>query len=384
MKKFSFFLLILLLTRVGTSYAAPNDGTTLDFQNFFLGNSANPNVNVNQVLALLVGPEGQPGPAGVAGRDGFVGMNGQDGKDGLPGAPGPVGPQGADGPAGASVVAVVLNVGDPDCANGGSKFISGDGSTAFACNGAAGATGAPGATGAQGPQGLQGLQGEPGEGVVVDTSADGLALVAEECENGGRAYRDGDGNLSSVCNGTGGTGGGGSLSQGQISVSSCDDDADLVPIYEYKKYDGNKREFILEGFKLAGLNYKCFGIGYRAELRFNIQDPANDSDTSPPNLLGAEYAKGDDFICRFTVDTGNSLNEDAKDKIRISEGDAYAPTDTDEVDLIFKLQQSASVNENQVFVVPSCSKNTVTIPDIFDFLISSRDLGDQVSVQFTR
>ena len=50
MKKFSFFLLILLLTRVGTSYAAPNDGTTLDFQNFFLGDSANPNVNVNQVL----------------------------------------------------------------------------------------------------------------------------------------------------------------------------------------------------------------------------------------------------------------------------------------------------------------------------------------------
>ena len=34
MKKFSFFLLILLLTRVGTTYAAPNNGTTLDFQNF--------------------------------------------------------------------------------------------------------------------------------------------------------------------------------------------------------------------------------------------------------------------------------------------------------------------------------------------------------------
>ena len=203
MKKFSFFLLILLLTRVGTSYAAPNDGTTLDFQNFFLGSSTKANVNVNQVLALLVGPEGEPGAAGVAGRDGFVGMNGQDGKDGLPGAPGPVGPQGADGPAGESVVAVVLNVGDPDCANGGSKFISGDGSTAFACNGATGATGA---TGAQGPQGLQ---GEPGEGVVIDTTAPGLALVAANCESGGRAFRDGDGNLTYLCNGTGGTGGGG-------------------------------------------------------------------------------------------------------------------------------------------------------------------------------
>jgi len=381
MKKFSFFLLILLLTRVGTSYAAPNDGTTLDFQNFFLGSSANPNVNVNQVLALLVGPEGQPGPAGVAGRDGFVGMNGQDGKEGLPGAPGPVGPQGADGPAGESVVAVVLNVGDPDCANGGSKFISGDGSTAFACNGVAGATGAtgaPGAPGAQGPQGLQGLQGEPGEGVVVDTSPDGLALVATECESGGRAFRDGNGILTAVCNGTGGTGG--SLSQGQISVSSCDDDADLTPIYEYKKYDGNKREFILEGFKLSNLDFKCLGSGYKAELRFNIQDPASNSDTSPPNLLGAEYAKGDDFICRFTINSG--ANNRAVELIKNSKGDAYTPVDADEVDLIFKLQESAN-ETNQVPVKPGCSKNTVTIPDIFEFLISSRDLGNQVSVQFT-
>ena len=283
MKKFSFFLLILLLTRVGTTYAAPNDGTTLDFQNFFLGNSANPNVNVNQVLALLVGPEGQPGPAGVAGRDGFVGMNGQDGKDGLPGAPGPVGPQGADGPAGASVVAVVLNVGDPDCANGGSKFISGDGSTAFACNGVAGATGA---TGAQGPQGLQGLQGEPGEGVVIDTSAAGIALVEANCESGGQAFRDGDGNLTYVCNGTGGTGGG--FSAGINGLAGC---SEIVEFSVIHHFDNSAKEFLLDGFKLKGLNVACLNVGNFASLNFSIQD------SGAVNYAQPRYESGDSISC---------------------------------------------------------------------------------------
>ena len=39
MKKFSFFLIVLLLTRVGTTYAAPDTTKGLDIQNFFLGSS---------------------------------------------------------------------------------------------------------------------------------------------------------------------------------------------------------------------------------------------------------------------------------------------------------------------------------------------------------
>jgi len=370
-KKFSFFLLILVLTRVGTTYAAPNNGTTLDFQNFFLGSSAKSNVNVNQVLALLVGPEGKPGPAGVAGKDGFVGMNGQDGKDGLPGAPGPVGPQGPAGPAGASVIAVALNAGDTNCANGGSKFIAGDGTNTFACNGATGAAGA------------QGIQGIPGKSVVLDESAAGQLLVQNNCENGGKAFKDGNDTLTYVCNGTGGTGG--TLSEGQIAVSSCDDNADLTPIYQYKKYDGNKREFILNGFKLANLNFKCLGIGYKAELRFNINDNSIVGLPAPTTgHLGFDYSAGDDFVCKFTVNQdANNINSDAIAAIRIAKGNTYSPIDNDEVDFIFKLQD-ITVNNDQVSVKSDCLKNTVAIPNIYEFLISTRDLGDQVSIQFVK
>jgi hypothetical protein len=382
MKKFSFFLLILVLTRVGTTYAAPNNGTTLDFQNFFLGSSAKPNVNVNQVLALLVGPAGKPGPAGVAGKDGFVGMNGQDGKDGLPGAPGPVGPQGPAGPAGASVIAVALNAGDTNCANGGSKFIAGDGTNTFACNGANGANGA------------DGRQGDPGKSVVNVSAQDGIVVngvkvvdisgpTGGNCTSGGQAYRDGNGLVSYICNGTGGTGG--TLSQGQIAVSSCDDSADLTPIYQYKKYDGNKREFILNGFKLANLNFKCLGIGYKAELRFNINDTSIVGLPAPTTgHLGFDYSAGDDFVCKFTVNQEtNNINEDAIAAIRIAKGNSYSPKDDDEVDFIFKLQDIA-VNNDQVSVKSDCLKNTVAIPNIYEFLISTRDLGDQVSIQFVK
>jgi len=85
MKKFSFFLLVLLISRIGFAYASPGSSQVLNIQSFFLGNQSFSNVNVNQVLAVLVGPQGAPGAAGAAGRDGFVGMNGQDGKMALMG-----------------------------------------------------------------------------------------------------------------------------------------------------------------------------------------------------------------------------------------------------------------------------------------------------------
>lgn len=355
MKKFSFFLLILLLTRVGTSYAAPNDGTTLDFQNFFLGDSANPNVNVNQVLALLVGPEGQPGPAGVAGRDGFVGMNGQDGKDGLPGAPGPVGPQGADGPAGESVVAVVLNVGDANCANGGSKFISGDGTTAYACNGAAGAAGATGATGAQGPQGLQ---GEPGEGVVVDTSPAGLALVASECESGGKAFRDGDGNLTYLCNGTGGTGGGG-FSAGINGLAGC---SEIVEFSVIHHFDNSVKEFLLDGFKLKGLNVACLNVGNFASLNFSIQNSGTVNYTQP------RYVAGDSISCSDLITA------------EIRSAALAAKNESDELEFIFG--DVSEPGAGQFELNPTCTIER-TSATILLSQISSRDLGDTVAFQFT-
>ena len=97
MKKTVFFLILLIFSRIGVSYAA---GTNpIGIGDFFTGNNiANlSNANINQVLGLLVGPSGTPGPAGVAGKDGLNGLNGING---MPGAPGATGATGATGPAG--------------------------------------------------------------------------------------------------------------------------------------------------------------------------------------------------------------------------------------------------------------------------------------------
>jgi len=98
MKRFITLLLVLSLFKIGTAYAATPTNTN-DNSRIIFGTTKSKNANVNQVLALLVGPQGRIGPVGLAGPRGFQGINGQDG---LPGAPGPVGPAGATGPAGAS------------------------------------------------------------------------------------------------------------------------------------------------------------------------------------------------------------------------------------------------------------------------------------------
>jgi hypothetical protein len=131
MKKMTLFLAILIFSRIGIAYGA--DLAPNGLQNFFLGSTNAGAGNVNQVLALLVGPSGPPGPAGVAGRDGFVGMNGVDG---MPGAPGATGQTGAPGTPG--VPGVQGLPGTP---------------------GAAGAPGTPGAAGAPGPAGPAGPAG---------------------------------------------------------------------------------------------------------------------------------------------------------------------------------------------------------------------------------
>jgi hypothetical protein len=98
MKKMTLFLAILILSRVGIAFGA--DVAPNGLQNFFLGTSNANSANINQVLALLVGPAGPPGAAGVAGRDGFRGLNGAPGPAGVPGPAGPVGPAGTAGAAG--------------------------------------------------------------------------------------------------------------------------------------------------------------------------------------------------------------------------------------------------------------------------------------------
>ena len=147
MKKFAVILVILSLTRIGVAYADTTNGA--DSQNFIFG-TKNSAANLNQVLALLVGPKGDPGPAGVAGKDGLIGMDGKDGKDGkdglngingLDGAPGAVGQTGAGG---ASVLAVSFTGVQGGCTAGGVKFTDGAGKITFACNGINGTDGQSG------------------------------------------------------------------------------------------------------------------------------------------------------------------------------------------------------------------------------------------------
>ena len=112
MKKMTLFLAILIFSRIGIAYGA--DLAPNGLQNFFLGSTNASAGNINQVLALLVGPAGPPGPAGVAGRDGFVGINGVDGMPGAPGATGEAGPQGAQGVPGVQGLPGATGGGEPN------------------------------------------------------------------------------------------------------------------------------------------------------------------------------------------------------------------------------------------------------------------------------
>ena len=99
-------MIFLIFTRIGMSFgisAAP-----IGIGNFFLGAPSITESNLNQVLGLLVGSDGQPGQAGVSGANGINGINGLpgvSGAQGLPGAQGVKGDPGAPGTPGVAGVA---------------------------------------------------------------------------------------------------------------------------------------------------------------------------------------------------------------------------------------------------------------------------------------
>lgn len=153
MKKFAVVLLVLSLTRVGVAYADSTNSS--NSQNYFFGTKSAA-ANLNQVLALLVGPKGDPGPAGVAGKDGLIGMNGKDGKDGKDGLDGAPGAVGAVGAPGAGVLAIAFTGNQGTCLTGGVKLTASDGTISYVCNGRNGSDGANGANGANGTNGTGG------------------------------------------------------------------------------------------------------------------------------------------------------------------------------------------------------------------------------------
>lgn len=246
MKRFVAALAIFSLSGIGITYAAGTDSNPV--QNFFLGGTDLGSPNLNQVLALLVGPEGPPGPAGVAGADGFVGMNGQDGQDGLPGAPGAVGPAGADGAngrdgrdgangapgaagaPGAPGVAVVATVvatgaGQPCAGRGGTKFTDAAGTITYACNGTA---------------------GSGGGGSFTATT---LPVGDANCVNGGTSFDDGVNPVTYACNGTSVNS---NLGMGNVSLASCDSDVSISI-----NNDFNGTAFAIDNISIANVSNTC-------------------------------------------------------------------------------------------------------------------------------
>jgi hypothetical protein len=252
MKKLVAILVILTFAKMGASYADTNQPLTI--RSFFLGTSPSADVNLNQVLALLVGPQGTPGAAGVAGRDGFVGMNGQDGRDGIDGAPGPIGPQGTQGAQGVQ--------------------------------GERGLTGPAGADGARGPAGAAGSSGATVLAVVV-------ASGTSECSGNGGTKFVSAGTTTYACNGVAGSGGssgsGGTtftFGQGQVQIGTCDADATVGFTFP-TRWSGT--DFFLNQVKVTGIDGAC--IGATLKLFFKIK-------TSGSIFVpSSNYSFGDIVIC---------------------------------------------------------------------------------------
>ena len=226
MKKLLFFILILLFARGATFFEANAGGKPMQYENLLLGYELGANENLNQVLAVLVGPQGRAGAAGVAGKNGFVGINGAAGRDGIDGAPGPVGPRGEPGVAGLA---------------GRDGVIGRDG--------AQGAAGAPGRAGAQGPAGAPGSSSGGGGAIAM------ISLPAGDvnCPSGGTKFVASDASVSYACNGSRGDV---AFSAGVGSISVCDDAIDIGMI---SHLDVTLGRFVLDGIRVSNMNSGCEG-----------------------------------------------------------------------------------------------------------------------------
>ncbi len=256
MKKLVAILVILTFAKMGVSYADTNQPLTI--RNFFLGTSPSADANLNQVLALLVGPQGKPGAAGVAGRDGFIGMNGQDGRDGIDGAPGLIGPQGIQGAQGAQ--------------------------------GVRGLTGAAGADGARGPAGATGANGATVLAVVVSSG------TAECSGNGGTKFVTASA-TTYACNGVAGSGGSGgsggttfTFGQGRVEIGTCDADATVGFTFP-TRWSGT--DFFLNQVKVSGVDGACIG----ATLKIYFKIKTSGSIFVP----SSNYSLGDILICSHSL-----------------------------------------------------------------------------------
>ncbi len=228
MRKLLYFIIILLISRGVTFFETNADATgkPFQFENLALGFELGANANINQVLAVVVGPQGRAGAAGVAGKNGFVGINGTAGQNGIDGAPGPVGPSGLPGVAGSS---------------GRDGVIGRDG--------AQGTPGAPGRAGAQGPSGAPGSSSGGGGAIAMISLPNGDS----NCPTGGTKFVASDASVSYACNGSKGDV---AFSAGVGNISVCDDAIDIGMI---SHLDPKLGRFILDGIRVSNMDSKCEG-----------------------------------------------------------------------------------------------------------------------------
>lgn len=260
LKRGFIFVMLFALTGVGVTFAAGENNDNI--QNFFLGNAPATSGDLNQVLALLVGPTGPPGAAGVAGADGFVGLNGQDGRDGLDGAPGIAGAQGASGTPGASVAVVALQVGDVNCPIGGSKLVDASGAETFICNGRPGLPGTAGGTGATGATGPAGA-----------TGATGAA-------------------------GTGGSGNGTRFGVGSLGIGACDDNVNVE-----LKHLFSGGEFKMDKVEVSGLADACAVSAPATAYKLKVWLTVRSSGALFGTGANTAFIGGDEIRCEKDITT---------------------------------------------------------------------------------
>lgn len=279
-----FVLLLILLKNLGL-VALPQ--TQVSTNKTGSGSSSNAGSgNLNQVLALMVGPQGPPGPAGIAGTDGFIGLNGYTGKDGIPGAPGQVGEQGPIGPEGKQ-----------------------------------------GIQGIQGVQGIQGLQGQQGSGVaVISLSSNSSATNYDAtCPTGGTKFVASDGTVSYACNGSGGSGGGSSsLGIGYTQVGTCDASVKISLASAYRSvYEGGvaAQDFTMDAIVIDQLAGICDGQNLTAIMKIKNAPIYGGSNVSNVTT----YYAGDAIECSMTLSLDANSGNDAN-SVSLTYPDCYNRT----------------------------------------------------------
>jgi hypothetical protein len=333
MKRITFFLLILMLSKIGTSYAAPNTNTS-PAQNFFVGGTKTDRLNINQVLSLIVGPQGKPGPAG---KDGIAG------RDGRPGPAGPAGPAGVAG-----------------------------------------------LTGAAGPAGPAGPAGAAGASVVTERFRANTSLANTYC--GGRAgasFTVGGGSPAVACDGGGG-GGGPTLTSGQgvvdvIGCAASDTETQGVTVRLLHHFDNapQRRDFFLDGIVLEDLPTNCAREGNQMTLSFFIQD-------GDPFFVNTDsdlrYESSQAFECTHTFTTAEANAISDLDNVNLklinlnnSRLDAGNIAINNAEDLRINFACDAPVQDKN----PTAPNVAITDSNRAKSIISTRDMYGSIAFEFS-